>query len=313
MSVTNLQVNPATQDIVLYLNEGVPGSVTLDGVQTLTNKTMASAKLTTGLLDVNGNELLLVPQVANAVNELSLSNAPAGGYPSLAATGSDADIDFALIAKGAGRIRLGKVLLTGPVVDANGNELLKVSTTASAVNELTVTNAATANAPTLSATGDDANIDLNLAPKGTGTVKAGGATVLVLGGALGQPSSADLSNCTADGANQVGAKNVPQNSQSVAYTLVLSDAGKHILHPSADTTARTFNIPANASVAYPIGTAITFINQNAAGVLTIAINTDTLRLAGAGLTGSRTLAANGIATAVKVASTEWIISGTNLT
>jgi hypothetical protein len=106
---------------------------------------------------------------------------------------------------------------------------------------------------------------------------------------------------------------IPQNSQSTAYTLVLADANKHILHPSADTTARTMTIPANSSVAFPIGTAVTFINQNAAGVMTIAITTDTMRLAGAGTTGSRTLAANGSATALKITSTEWIISGSGLT
>src|SRR5258706_6937200 len=106
---------------------------------------------------------------------------------------------------------------------------------------------------------------------------------------------------------------IPQNSQSAAYTLVASDAGKHIFHPSADTTARTFTIPANSSVAYAIGTTLTFVNQNAAGVVTIAITTDTMRLAGAGTTGSRTLAANGIATAIKVTSTEWQINGTGLT
>ena len=106
---------------------------------------------------------------------------------------------------------------------------------------------------------------------------------------------------------------VLQNSQSAAYTLVLSDAQKHILHPSADTTARTFTIPANASVAFPIGTALTFVNQASAGVVTIAITTDTMRLAGSGATGSRTLAANGIATALKITATEWIISGTGLT
>lgn len=108
-------------------------------------------------------------------------------------------------------------------------------------------------------------------------------------------------------------KQVDQNSQSSAYTLVLADAGKHIFHPSVDTTARTWTIPANSSVAFPVGTAVTFVNQNAAGVITIAITTDTMRLAGAGTTGSRTLAANGIATALKVTSTEWIVNGTGLT
>ena len=130
--------------------------------------------------------------------------------------------------------------------------------------------------------------------------------------ALGTPVSGNLSNCTADGTNAIGYRNIPQNSQSGTYTLVSTDAGKHLLHPSADTTARTFTIPANASVAYPIGTALTFINQNAAGVVTISITTDTMRLAGAGSTGNRTLAANGVATAIKVTSTEWIISGAGL-
>jgi hypothetical protein len=130
---------------------------------------------------------------------------------------------------------------------------------------------------------------------------------------LGTPTSGTLSGCTVDGTDAVGFRNIPQNSQSTAYTLVLADSGKHILHPSADTTARTFTIPANSSVAYPIGTAVTFINQNGAGVVTIAITTDTMRLAGAGTTGSRTLAANGVATAIKVTATEWIISGVGLT
>jgi hypothetical protein len=125
--------------------------------------------------------------------------------------------------------------------------------------------------------------------------------------------SGSSNTLTVDGTDAVGFRNIPQNSQSTAYTLVLADSGKQIFHPSADTTARTFTIPANGSVAYPIGTAVTFINQNGAGVVTIAITTDTMRLAGAGTTGSRTLAANGIATAIKITSTEWIISGTGLT
>lgn len=106
---------------------------------------------------------------------------------------------------------------------------------------------------------------------------------------------------------------LPQNSKSAAYTTVLADANKHILHPSADTTARIFTIDSNANVAYPIGTTLSFVNQNAGGVITISITSDTMRLAGAGTTGSRTLAANGMATALKITSTEWIISGTGLT
>lgn len=116
-----------------------------------------------------------------------------------------------------------------------------------------------------------------------------------------------------DTTNNIGYLNLPQNSQSAAYTLVLADSGKSIYHPSADTTARTWTIPANASVAYPIGTAFTFINDTSAGAITIEITSDTLVLAGAGTTGSRTLAANGMATAIKMTSTRWMISGTGLT
>lgn len=112
---------------------------------------------------------------------------------------------------------------------------------------------------------------------------------------------------------QIGTPRLVQNSQSAAYGLVLADAGKHLLHPSADVTARTFTIPANSSVAFPVGTVVTFVNQASAGVLSIAITTDTMRLAGAGTTGTRALAANGVATAIKLTSTEWIISGTGLT
>jgi hypothetical protein len=129
---------------------------------------------------------------------------------------------------------------------------------------------------------------------------------------LGTPTSGTLSNCTVDGTNSVGYLNIPQNSQSAAYTLVLSDAGKHIYHPSTDANARTYTIPANSSVAYPIGTAITFINMTSQ-VVTIAITTDTMYLSSAGTTGSRSLAQYGSATAIKMTSTTWLISGSGLT
>lgn len=51
----------------------------------------------------------------------------------------------------------------------------------------------------------------------------------------------------------------PQNIQSGNYTLVLSDAGKHIY--SANTAAQTITIPTNASVAFPIGTLVTIVNM----------------------------------------------------
>jgi hypothetical protein len=134
--------------------------------------------------------------------------------------------------------------------------------------------------------------------------------VLTSGGSAAAPTWTSIAG--GDATKNIGYLNIPQNSQSAAYTLVLDDAGKHILHPSGDANARTFTIPANSSVAYPIGTAITFINMTSQ-VVTIAITTDTMYLSSAGTTGSRSLAQYGSATAIKITSTSWIISGSGLT
>lgn len=106
---------------------------------------------------------------------------------------------------------------------------------------------------------------------------------------------------------------IRQNSQSANYTLQLTDIGYQIYHPSTDTAARTWTIPANSAVAFPIGAPVTFVNDTGAGAITIAINSDTLVLAGVGSTGSRTLAADGNATALKIGATRWQISGSGLT
>lgn len=104
---------------------------------------------------------------------------------------------------------------------------------------------------------------------------------------------------------------IPQNAQGGNYTLVLADANKHIL--STNSGAVTITIPANASVAFPVGTAITFVNKGSTS-LAIAITSDTLVIAGTTTTGTRTLNANsGCATAIKVSSTLWIIQGGGLT
>jgi hypothetical protein len=109
-----------------------------------------------------------------------------------------------------------------------------------------------------------------------------------------------------------GFRGVPQNAQGSNYTLVAADAGKHIYHASGDGSGDTYTIPANGSVAFPVGTTVTFVNDDSNAV-SIAITTDTLALAGAGTTGTRTLAQYGVATAIKVTSTRWLISGTGLT
>jgi len=109
----------------------------------------------------------------------------------------------------------------------------------------------------------------------------------------------------------LGFRGLPQTSPGGNYTGVLSDAGKSIIMGNA----QTFTIPANASVAYPVGTTLTIINgatgagQNAF----VTITSDTMYLANtSGTTGSRTLAPLGIATAIKTTSTVWVISGNGL-
>ena len=141
----------------------------------------------------------------------------------------------------------------------------------------------------------------NTGPFGTGPTGYTGVT-----GPSGGPSGPTGS------AGPTGATNLPVNPQSIAYTSQASDAGGILLHPTADTSARQFTIAANSSVPYVLGTTITFINQKSAGLLTIAIASDTLVFSPSGAVGSRTLTAPGIATAVKETATEWIISGSGL-
>lgn len=133
-------------------------------------------------------------------------------------------------------------------------------------------------------------------------------TISINGFFFGADSQASANPSVYKAVNVIG---VAQTSKSADYTLTLADAGTHILHPSTDASGRTFTIPSNASVAYPIGTVITFIN--AGGTVTIAINTDTMYLAGAAATtGSRTLDAYGMASAIKIGTNTWVISGANL-
>lgn len=139
---------------------------------------------------------------------------------------------------------------------------------------------------------------------------SGVSTVSPPTGALGT-QTLTLPN-VGSGNTGVIATNTVINSYSAATTFaIVPDANNIAMHPSADTTARTWTIPANASVAFPIGTIIHVKNQLSAGTLTIAITTDTLTKVGAaGGTGSRTLTAGGEASIMKVAATAWEIVGT---
>lgn len=152
-----------------------------------------------------------------------------------------------------------------------------------------------------------------LANMADGTVKGRAS-----GGGAGDPQDltaaqvSTITQGTGSTADASGFRGVPQSIQAANYTLVLADSGKHIYHASGAGAGDTYTIPANASVAFPIGTVVMFINQDSNAV-SIAITSDTLTLSPTGTTGTRTLAQNGMATAVKVTSTAWLISGTGLT
>ncbi|HVJ30909.1 MAG TPA: hypothetical protein VNA66_11425 [Gammaproteobacteria bacterium] len=110
-------------------------------------------------------------------------------------------------------------------------------------------------------------------------------------------------------ATEVGYKGAPQSVQDGNYTLVLTDAGRSI-DKQAGGAGETITIPANASVAFPVGTIICGDNDGG-GALTIAITSDTLEDS-AGNTGSRTVADNGSWQIKKIASTKWRITGSGI-
>jgi hypothetical protein len=92
------------------------------------------------------------------------------------------------------------------------------------------------------------------------------------------------------------------NTQNGAYTLVLGDKGKTI-HKATSTASITHTIPANASVAFPLGTLVAFKNSGTVD-MTIAITSDTLTGTD-GSTGSRTLGAYQTAVIQKMTATTW--------
>ena len=215
------------------------------------------------------------------------------------------------------------------VTDETGSGALVFNNNPSFVSAVTVTgNAANLSMGNTNGTASTPYIDFNsgtavadydariIATGGNGA--SGGGNVQVIAGALNLPTTTVTSisgtplaaTAAGSGATSIGFKGIPASGAgaSGAYTLVAGDAGELVY----TTTSRTVTIPANSSVPFEIGTSIVFISGTGA-TTTIAITSDTLVLAGTGTTGSRTLAAHGMATAVKVAATTWYISGNGLT
>ena len=265
----------------------------------------------------------------STVHRLELSGSTASQAPYIAAVGSSSNISAALFAKGNGGaiefwhyrpsasdVKLMSFYSEGaPDVSTSTRRVLAFASTGgariipcdtesgdlligppsstwlqltnpnaptAAVNFLTFSAGAAANPVQISSNGSDSDVELRLTTKGTAAVVID-------------------RDCHIRGAS------APPNEQSANYTLVLDDANRSMLHPASDNNPRTFTIPSNAAVAYRVGTMLTFANL--VNTVTIAINSDTLIQEGTGSTGSRTLPANRIATALKVAATTWMIGG----
>ena len=152
----------------------------------------------------------------------------------------------------------------GYIKDTSGNEFVKFSKTASAVNEFTVKNAATGNPAELQATGGDTNIDLALQPKGTGA--------LVVKGTSTSSAEIRLSEDTDNGTNYVGLK-APASTSNLTFTL-----------PSADGSSGQ-SLVTNGSGTLSFGSSTVTLPQggmlNGKIVASVASNNITLALKGA--------------------------------
>jgi len=158
---------------------------------------------------ITGNRIVTIPTDVEKLYVIRNSTSGAYTVEFKYASGSGSSVTFAATDKGtkflmakandvtnpdiidvnvvdtAGIQTLTNKTLTSPtigtsILDTSGNELVLLTATGSAVNEITLANAATGNGPTISASGET-NVDLNLNPKGTGALKSGSAAVKIAG------------------------------------------------------------------------------------------------------------------------------------
>ena len=181
-------------DTDLSVNDGTTGATLAHRVIELTGSLSASRNVTIPLdvqtfyiIKNSCDDSVVFKYVSGGGNTVTFA---AGDVKIIYATANDAtnpDIDD---------VGMGTVTLTGTqtltnktltspkigtsILDTNGNELALLTATGSAVNEITLANAATGNGPIISSTGET-NVDLNLNPKGSGVLKSGTAAVKVAG------------------------------------------------------------------------------------------------------------------------------------
>lgn len=103
----------------------------------------------------------------------------------------------------------------------------------------------------------------------------------------------------------------PINIQDSSYTYVLADRGVTVRKTSV-TASQVYTIPSNDDVEYELGTMLGFDNDGTVSA-DFAIDTDTLTSRDDGTTGTRTIGPGGGCVALKVAATNWKVSGDQMT
>lgn len=150
---------------------------------------------------------------------------------------------------------------------------------------------------------------------GTATLSVLASANVILGGDLELRRDTSGGSTTAyfkSGDYTVGYIDMPQVIKNSQDGPDLTDVGKHWFHN--DSNPVTYYID-NINKQFPIGSVLTFINDTGAGDITINVSGASLVLAGTGLVNSLsvTLAADGIATAIKTTADKWLINGVGLT
>ena len=136
------------------------------------------------------------------------------------------------------------------------------------------------------------------------TAAAAGTDYVAPGGALGTPSSGTLTNCTADGTNPVGYRNVPKSGsdKTTSYTLLTSDVGKFI----GVGTGGSITIP---DATFAAGDVVSVFN-NTSGNITITCTITTAYIGGTDADKATvTLATRGVATILFLSGTVCVING----
>jgi hypothetical protein len=97
--------------------------------------------------------------------------------------------------------------------------------------------------------------------------------------------------------------------QTADYTAVLDDAYQ-VLVPMNKATAVAFKLPTNASVAFPVGTAITVLNKGAGLVTISAVTSGTTTVSSDGaVSASPTLSRWKTAVCIKISTDAWVVVG----